>query len=95
QAGWRRRYRRRKLEAAQAGLEAIAQDEDPAAKLVGAADIDAAWKGLTLGEKRQITRRPLTTKVEPIGRGKRTPVRDRVKITRLKRPTPTAPPCNG
>jgi DNA invertase Pin-like site-specific DNA recombinase len=85
--------RRRKLEAAQARLEAIAQDEDPAAKLVGADDVDAAWEDLTFGEQRQVTRRLLTVKVQPIGRGKRTPVHERVKITRRKRPrpTPTAP----
>ncbi|TDD32387.1 recombinase family protein [Actinomadura sp. KC06] len=83
--------RRRKLDAAQARLAAIAQDEDPAAKLVEAPDIDAAWKDLTLGEQRQITRRLLTIEVQPIGRGKRTPVRDRVEITRRRRPTPTAP----
>ncbi|MFI0349213.1 recombinase family protein [Actinomadura sp. 9N407] len=80
--------RRRKLETVQARLDAIAQDEDPAAKLVGADDVDAAWDELSFGEQRQITRRLLTVQVQPIGRGKRTPVHERVKITRRKRPTP-------
>lgn len=84
--------RRRKLDAVKARLAAVAEEEDPAARLVGADDIDAAWDALTLGEQRQITARLLDVEVQPVGRGKRTPVHDRVKITRRSRPQPPATP---
>ncbi|TDC77020.1 recombinase family protein, partial [Actinomadura sp. 7K507] len=83
--------RRRKLNQAQERLAAVADEEDPAARLVGADDIAAAWQDLTLGEQRQILARLLTVTVQPIGRGKRTPVHERVTITKRKRPTPPAP----
>ncbi|MGW5415468.1 recombinase family protein [Actinomadura geliboluensis] len=86
--------RRPKLQQAQERLAAVADEEDPAARLVGADDIAAAWQALTLGEQRQIFARLLTVEVHPIGRGKRTPVHERVTITKRQRPTPPAPPAD-
>lgn len=54
---------------------------DPAARLVGVEDIDAAWEDLMLGEKRQIVSRLLSVTLLPVGRGRRVPMRDRLIIT--------------
>ncbi|XVQ08459.1 recombinase family protein [Spirillospora sp. CA-255316] len=80
--------RRRKLEKVKERLAAVAAEEDPAAQLVGAKDIRAAWDALTLGEQRKITARLLSVEVQPVGRGKRAAVHERVIITRTKRPKP-------
>ncbi|WP_433338175.1 recombinase family protein [Spirillospora sp. CA-294931] len=81
--------RRAKLDKALERLEAVAQEEDPAATLVGAEDIAAAWETLSLEEQKEITRRLLVVEILPVGRGRRPQIHERVSITRRERPTPT------
>lgn len=83
--------RREKIENAQARLSQAAESHNPAISLVGADDIEAAWEDLTLGEKREVIRRLLTITVQPVGRGLRVPVRNRVAITRNRRAARTSP----
>lgn len=77
---------KRKADDLRQQLEAItAQDSNPVSKLIAVPDIKAAWQDLTLGEQREILRRLLRVEVQPIGRGRRPAIRDRVKITRPQR----------
>ncbi|MFI0446010.1 recombinase family protein [Actinomadura sp. 6N118] len=80
--------RRAKLERAQADLEAALANLHPAARVIGADDIQAAWDELEWSQQREIVRRMLRVKVRAIGRGTRLPVRDRVSITRAPRTSP-------
>ncbi|MFF4416336.1 recombinase family protein [Streptosporangium sp. NPDC001559] len=79
--------RRKKMASTKAKLDQALEDVHPAAKLIGAEDIDAAWDDLTLGEQREICRRMLAVTIQPIGRGKRVPIRERVTIARRQRET--------
>ncbi|WP_084195642.1 recombinase family protein [Streptosporangium amethystogenes] len=81
--------RRKKMEATKAKLDQALEDVHPAAKLIGAEDIDAAWDALTLGEQREICRRMLVVTIQPLGRGRRAPVRERVTITKRHRDAQT------
>lgn len=76
----RTQKRRAKIEEVEAKLTEAAQSQSPAAKLIGAENIEAAWEALTLGEQREILRRLLVITVHPVGKGKRVAVRDRVEI---------------
>ncbi|GII97577.1 recombinase family protein [Sinosporangium siamense] len=78
----RTKKRRAKIEAAQAKIDEAAEEYNPAIKLVDAEDIEAAWMDLTLGEQREIVRRLLPITVLPIGRGRRVPARDRIRLER-------------
>lgn len=70
-----------KATALQQQLDAItAQDDNPVNKLIGVKDIKKAWKDLTFGEQREVLRRLLHVEVQPVGRGRRPAVRDRVTI---------------
>ncbi|GAA3068053.1 recombinase family protein [Streptosporangium carneum] len=77
--------RRKKMEETKAKLDQALENVHPAAKLIDAKDIDAAWDDLTLGEQREICRRMLVVTIHPLGRGRRVPVRERVTITKRHR----------
>ncbi|MCD0449645.1 recombinase family protein [Actinocorallia sp. API 0066] len=81
--------RRLKLDMAQQQLDSVHSAMHPAAVLVTADDIHAAWNALTLGEQREIVRRLLTVTIQPVGRGKRLPIHERVTIEPI--PPATAP----
>ncbi|MFI9550888.1 recombinase family protein [Nonomuraea endophytica] len=74
--------RRAKIDAVTAKLATAAEEAHPAAKLVGVADINTAWKDLTLTEQRAIVRRMLLVTVLPLGNGNRAPAHERTLIDR-------------
>jgi hypothetical protein len=57
---------------------AEATDVSPLTPLIGAADVAAAWGGLTLGAQRAVLQALVTITVKPAGRGFRPDVRQRV-----------------
>ena len=57
---------------------AEATEVSPLAPLIGAADVAAAWHGLTLGAQRAVLQALFTITVKPAGRGFRPDVRQRV-----------------
>lgn len=81
--------RRKKIEEVKAKLEQVSDNINPATKLIGVPDIDAAWDALSLGEQREICRRMVTVTVHPVGRGRRVPIRERVTISKPKRDAQT------
>ena len=83
--------RRAKIDAVKAKLEAVAEQHNPAVKLVGVEDIDAAWDALTLAEQREVMRRLLDVAVKPIGRGRRPDISERVDVHKRLRNGQTAP----
>jgi hypothetical protein len=82
--------RRAKIAVTEAQLAALAESHNPAIKLVGADDITQAWRALTFGEQREITRRLLAVKILPVGRGRHVAARDRVQIRKRRTRAPQA-----
>ncbi|MEV0422574.1 recombinase family protein [Streptosporangium canum] len=76
--------RRQKIDKVKAVLDRASEDANPAAKLFGVDDIEAAWDALTLGEQREICRRMVTVTIHPVGRGRRVPIRDRITIDKRR-----------
>jgi DNA invertase Pin-like site-specific DNA recombinase/predicted amino acid-binding ACT domain protein len=83
--------RRAKIAAVEAKLAEAAEAHNPAVKLIGADDIEAAWDGLTLADQREILRRTLVVTVKPIGRGRRPDISARVDIHKARRGTDPDP----
>jgi site-specific DNA recombinase len=69
--------RRAKMAAIEAQL-AEATEVSPLAPLIGADDVAAAWKALTMGQQRAVIQALVTITVQPAGRGRRPEVKDRV-----------------
>jgi site-specific DNA recombinase len=69
--------RRAKMARIEAQL-AEATETSPLAPLIGAADVAAAWRELTLGQQRAVVQALVTVTVRPAGRGRRPDVEDRV-----------------
>ncbi len=59
-------------------LLAEATDVSPLAPLIGAEDVAAAWEALPPGQRRAVVQALITVTVQPVGRGYRPDVRDRV-----------------
>jgi site-specific DNA recombinase len=77
--------RRAKMARIEAQL-AEATETSPLAPLVGAADVAAAWEGLSLGQRRAVLGALFVITVKPAGRGRRPDVRDRVSFAPVAAP---------
>jgi site-specific DNA recombinase len=82
----KRRAKMARIEAQLAG----ATETSPLAPMIGTEDVTAAWKELTLGQKRAVIGALVTVTVKPAGRGRRPDVVDRVTFAPAPEPAVAA-----